>query len=190
MSVAAAPTAAPATASPAPAVDVHELERHRGALVAHCRRVLGSSLEAEDAAQETIVRAWRSLDSFEGRSSVRSWLWRIATNVCVDMGRSPQRRSVGVEPPALGERAAEDPDPVGTAVLADEVRAATGTLAVRLTGQQRAALVLCDVMRWPAADTAARLGVSVAAVNSSLQRARAALSAGAPPASAPTRTRC
>jgi RNA polymerase sigma-70 factor (ECF subfamily) len=173
-----------------PALDVHELERHRPALVSHCRRMLGSSLEADDAAQETIVRAWRALDAFEGRSSVRSWLWRIATNVCLDMSRSPQRRSVGIEPPALGERPADDPDPVDTAVLADEVRAATAALAVRLTRQQRAALVLCDVMRWPAAETAARLGVSVAAVNSSLQRARAALTAGVPPASAVTRTRC
>jgi RNA polymerase sigma-70 factor (ECF subfamily) len=159
------------------AVTIDDLEAHRGALVHHCRRMMHSSSEAEDAAQETIVRAWRNLDRFEGRSSVRSWLWRIATNVCIDMTRSPQRRAIAAEPSTLTAFGVADDDPVDHAVVADEVRAAFGLLASRLTARQRAALVLRDVYRLPAADTAERLGVSVASVNSALQRARSALAA-------------
>jgi RNA polymerase sigma-70 factor (ECF subfamily) len=159
------------------AVTIDDLEAHRGALVHHCRRMMRSSSEAEDAAQETIVRAWRNLDRFEGRSSVRSWLWRIATNVCIDMTRSPQRRAIVAEPSTLTALGVADDDPVDHAVAADEVRAAVGLLASRLTARQRAALVLRDVYRLPAADTAERLGVSVASVNSALQRARSALAA-------------
>jgi RNA polymerase sigma-70 factor (ECF subfamily) len=157
-------------------VTIDDLEAHRSALVHHCRRMMRSSSEAEDAAQETIVRAWRSLDRFEGRSSVRSWLWRIATNVCIDMTRSPQRRAIAAEPSTLTALHAADGDPVDLAVVADEVRVAVGLLD-RLPARQRAALVLRDVYRLPAADTAARLGVSVASVNSALQRARSALAA-------------
>lgn len=163
--------------SEAVAVSVEDIELHRSALVQHCRRMLGSSSEAEDAAQETIVRAWRGLDRFEGRSSVRSWLWRIATNVCIDMTRSPQRRAVAAEPASLVAVAAVDGDPVDHAVTADEVRGAVDVLATRLTGRQRAALLLRDVYRLPASDAADRLGVSVASVNSALQRARAVLAA-------------
>jgi RNA polymerase sigma-70 factor (ECF subfamily) len=163
--------------SEALAVSIDDLEAHRRALLHHCRRMLGSSAEAEDAAQETIVRAWRNLHRFEGRSSVRSWLWRIATNVCIDMARSPQRRAIAAEPSSLLALPAADDDPVDLAVEADEVRAAIGLLASRLTGPQRVALVLRDVYRLPAADAAERLGVSVASVNSALQRARSALAA-------------
>ena len=163
--------------SEAIAVTIDDLEAHRRALVNHCRRTLGSSSEAEDAVQETLVRAWRNLDRFEGRSSVRSWLWRIATNVCIDMTRSPQRRALAAEPSTFHASIAVGGDPVDRVVEADEVRAAVGVLATHLTSAQRAALLLRDVYRLPAADTAERLGVSGASVNSALQRARSALAA-------------
>jgi RNA polymerase sigma-70 factor (ECF subfamily) len=159
------------------AVTIDDLEAHRRALVHHCRRMLGSSSEAEDAVQETMVRAWRNLHRFEGRSTVRSWLWRIATNVCIDMSRSPQRRAIAAEPSTFVASITADDDPVDRLVKADEVRTAVDVLATRLTGRQRAALVLRDVYRLPAADTAEHLGVSVASVNSALQRARSALAA-------------
>lgn len=165
---------------PARPVTVHDLEAHRSILVAHCRRMLGSSAEAEDAAQEAIVRAWRSLARFEGRSSVRSWLWRIATNVCLDMSQSPQRRAVpaaeptGREIDGVSRQVAEPGDLVAEA---DDVRLAVAVAVQRLPPRQRAALVLCDVLQWRAAEAAEVMNVTVASVNSALQRARATLAA-------------
>lgn len=174
------------------------LERHRRELTGFCYRMLGSSSEADDAVQETFLRAWRAADGFEGRSSVRTWLYRIAHNVCVDMGRSPQRRA---RPMDLGpsSRAAEvvlgdprpasefvDPvadarvldtsaDPADVAAARESVRLAFVAALQHLPARQRTALILCDVLRWPAAEAAGLLDTSVASVNSALQRARATL---------------
>jgi RNA polymerase sigma-70 factor (ECF subfamily) len=159
--------------------------------------MLGSGFEAEDAAQEAMVRAWRSLDRFEGRSSLRSWLYRIATNVCLDMLRGRQRRAQpmdlgpastaeGTVGPALGERTwvqpipderviATDGDPAEVAAARDSVRLAFITALQHLPARQRAVLILREVLRWPAADVAQLLDTSVASVNSALQRARATL---------------
>jgi RNA polymerase sigma-70 factor, ECF subfamily len=174
------------------------LEEHRRELTGYCYRMLGGGTEAEDAVQETMVRAWRAYDRFEGRSSVRSWLYRIATNVCVDMVRSPQRRA---RPMALGpaSRAAEavleeqladerwvmpvldrrvitlDGDPAEVAASRESVRLAFVAALQHLPPRQRATLILCEVLRWSAAETAELLETSVASVNSALQRARATL---------------
>jgi RNA polymerase sigma-70 factor (ECF subfamily) len=154
----------------------------------------------QDAVQDTMLRAWRSADRFEGRASVRSWLYRIATNVCVDMPRGRQRRARPMElgpssPPdeehlgsVLPEHLwvtpvpdarvlPEDGDPAEIAVARDTVRLAFVTALQHLPARQRAVLILCEVLRWPAAEAADLLGTSVAAVNSALQRARATLAA-------------
>jgi len=174
------------------------LEEHRRELTGYCYRMLGGGTEAEDAVQETMVRAWRAYDRFEGRSTLRSWLYRIATNVCVDMARSPQRRA---RPMALGpaSRAAEavleeqladerwvmpvldrrvitlDGDPAEVAASRESVRLAFVAALQHLPPRQRATLILCEVLRWSAAETAELLETSVASVNSALQRARATL---------------
>lgn len=166
--------------------------------MAYCYRMLGSGFDAEDAVQETMVRAWRASEGFEGRSSVRSWLYRIATNVCLDMLRGRQRRA---QPMALGparppvESSLEavlpegswvcpvadervlplEADPAEVAVARDSIRLAFVAALQHLPARQRAVLILCDVLRWQAAETAELLGTSVAAVNSALQRARATL---------------
>ena len=191
--------------SAAPALDrADELEALRGALTAYCARMLGSPAEGEDAAQEALVRAWRGLDRFAGDCSLRSWLYRIATNVCVDQLRR-RRRVVGpvdvadgarptsrrrapatpevawvVPDPAGGEPVArecggEAVDPAATAVARDDVRLACLTALQVLPARQRAALVLCEVLRWRAADAAELLGASEASVTSALQRARVTL---------------
>jgi RNA polymerase sigma-70 factor (ECF subfamily) len=162
--------------------------------------MLGSGAEAEDAVQETMLRAWRSADGFEGRSSLRSWLYRIATNVCLDMHRGAQRRARPMElgpasPPeeaflgaVLPEHAWVSPipdsrvlpdnaDPAEVAVARDTVRLAFVTALQHLPARQRAVLILCEVLRWRAAEVAELLDASVAAVNSALQRARATLAA-------------
>ena len=171
------------------------LEPYRRELVAYCYRMLGSGFEAEDAVQETMVRAYRAADRFEGRSSVRSWLYRIATNVCIDMSRQVQRRARPMEmgpssPPDeshLGprhpERAWVTPihesalDPAEVAERRDSIRLAFVTALQHLPARQRACLILCEVLRWSASEAAELLETSVAAVNSSLQRARATLAA-------------
>src|SRR5687767_7600425 len=160
--------------------------------------MLGSGFEADDAVQETMVRAWKAFDSFEGRSSVRSWLYRIATNVCLDMLRGRERRARPMElgpacPPeekylasTLPEHAwvspiadsrvlPEDGDPAEIAAGRETIRLAFVTALQHLPARQRAVLILCEVLRWHATEVAELLDTSVAAVNSALQRARATL---------------
>jgi len=177
-----------------------DLEPFRRELTGYCYRMLGSGFEAEDAVQETMVRAWRSADGFEGRSSVRSWLYRIATNVCIDMHRHVQRRArpmdmgpasppeesllgpllpeaIWVTPIPDGHVAPETSDPADIAEYRESVRLAFITALQHLPARQRAALILCEVLRWRAGEAAELLDMSVAAINSALQRARATLAA-------------
>jgi RNA polymerase sigma-70 factor (ECF subfamily) len=179
-------------------LDLSDLEPFRRELTGYCYRMLGSGFEAEDAVQETMIKALRGSSGFEGRSSVRSWLYRIATNVCIDMSRQVQRRARPMDfgpasPPdesLLGPIRPELPwvspiadgkvldpaaDPAEVAVQRDSIRLAFVTALQHLPARQRAALVLCEVLSWPAADAAELLDTTVAAVNSSLQRARATL---------------
>ena len=159
--------------------------------------MLGGSLEAEDAAQETLVRAWRAQDRFEGRSSVRTWLYRIATNVCIDMGRRTQRRArpmdlgpasttadatllalpetTWVEPIPDGRVLPPGSDPAEIAVARESIRLAFVAALQHLPPRQRAVLILREVLRWTASETADLLDTTVASVNSLLQRARATL---------------
>ncbi|HKA82334.1 MAG TPA: sigma-70 family RNA polymerase sigma factor [Acidimicrobiales bacterium] len=146
------------------------LEPYRRELTGHCRRVLGSAFEAEDAVQETMVRAWRHLDGFEGRSSLRSWLHRIATNVCFDMLRRPQRRAC---PVADVEPAPAESDPAETAASHEAVQLAFAAAVAHMPARQRAVLILRDVLRWRSSEVADLLGTTVASVDSALQRARA-----------------
>lgn len=175
-----------------------DVETHRRELTGFCYRMLGSGSEAEDAVQETMLRAWRAMDRFEGRSSMRTWLYRIAKNVCIDMGTSVQRRARPVDlgpvrPPEaayLEHLLAEgtwitpiadsavidlDGDPAEVVARRDTIRLAFVSALQRLPAKQRAALVLCDVLRWPASEAAELLETSTASVNSALQRARGAL---------------
>ena len=175
-----------------------ELERYRGELTAYCYRMLASAFDAEDAVQDTLVRAWKSFDRFEGRSSVRSWLYRIATNVCLDTLNGTQRRarpvdmgpSQAADARNLGEalpevtwiepfpdaRMAPASDPAETVEMRDTVRLAFVAALQHLPPKQRAVLILREVLRWSANEVAELLDTSVASVNSALQRARAALS--------------
>jgi RNA polymerase sigma-70 factor (ECF subfamily) len=174
------------------------LESHRRELTGFCYRMLGSGSEAEDAVQETMVRAWRSIDRFEGRSSLRSWLYRIANNVCLDMVRSPQRRARPMElgpsrhtadvklgapltedtfvQPVADERVIDlDGDPADVAAARESIRLAFVAALQHLPARQRSVLILCEVLRWQASEVAELLDTSVASVNSALQRARATL---------------
>jgi RNA polymerase sigma-70 factor (ECF subfamily) len=182
----------------APGIAPDDLEDHRRELTAYCYRMLGSGFDAEDAVQETIVRAWRASGSFEGRSSVRSWLYRIATNVCLDLLRGRQRRARPMElgpsrPPVessldgmLPEGSWVSPiaddrvlpleaDPAELAAARDSIRLAFVAALQHLPARQRAVLILCEVLRWQAVEVAELLETTVAAVNSALQRARATL---------------
>ncbi len=164
-------------------------ERHRGELRVHCYRMLGSFDEAEDLVQETFLRAWRGLDGFEGRSSFRAWLYRIATNACLDDVRARRVLPYDVEAasdPADGMPPRTDiawlqpfPDrllePGDAAVARETIELAFLAAIQHLPPRQRAVLILRDVLGWPAKDTAARLDGTVASVNSALQRARTTL---------------
>jgi len=173
------------TTAPGPA----ELEQYRRELTGYCYRMLGSPFEAEDAVQETMVRAWKGLDRFEGRSALRSWVYRIATNVCLDMAKGRERRArpmdLGPAREPVFENLASRPetswlepvpaDPADVALERDTIRLAFVAALQHLPPRQRAALILCEVLRWQATEAAELLDTSVASVNSALQRARATL---------------
>jgi RNA polymerase sigma-70 factor (ECF subfamily) len=177
-------------------LDVSQLEVHRAVLTGHCYRMLGSAADAEDAVQETMVRAWRNLDRFEERASLRTWLYRIATNVCLDALSDRSRRARPIEEGPVGSvddalearprthwlepipdaRAVPaDGDPFEVAALRQSIRLAFVAALQHLPPRQRAALVLTEVLGWSAAEVAECLDTSVAAVNSAVQRARATL---------------
>ena len=175
----------------------HELESHRRALTGYCYRMLGSASEAEDAVQETIVRAWGAAGRLEARAALKSWLYRIASNVCFDMLHSPQRRArpMDLGPAAsadsalgapLSEQAWVQPiadarvqppeaDPAEVADARETLRLAFVAALQHLPPRQRAVLILREVLRWQAGEVAELLDTSVASVNSALQRARATL---------------
>ena len=181
------------------AVHPDEMEPYRRQLTGYCYRMLGSSFEAEDAVQETIVRAWQHSDSLQGAGALKSWLYRIATNVCLDMLRGRQRRA---QPMDLGGSSSadafdgkvlpenvwvtpipdyrvvpDDGDPAELAAQRETIRLAFVAALQALPARQRAVLILCEVLRWQAGEAAELLDTSVASVNSALQRARATLAA-------------
>jgi RNA polymerase sigma-70 factor (ECF subfamily) len=176
--------------------------RFRGELLAHCYRMLGSAADAEDLVQETYLRAWRSYDGFEGRSSVRTWLYRIATNVCLTaierQGRRPLPSGLGspsedmaaplvagpevpwLQPFPGAVAAVEGADPAAAVAARAGIRLAFVAALQYLSARQRALLILRDVLEWPAAEVAELLGTTTTAVNSGLRRARAQLAAALP----------
>src|SRR5829696_5626234 len=182
-------------ARPSDAIE-ERLEQHRSELTGYCYRMLGSAFEAEDAVQETMIRAWRSYDGFEGRAALRSWLYRIATNVCLDMldGRKRRARPMDLGPsrepvvenlatlpevtwiePIPDGRVVPEGDPAAVAETRETIRLAFVAALQHLPPRQRAVLILCEVLRWKASEVAELLETSVASVNSALQRARATL---------------
>ena len=174
-----------------------QLEEHRLELTAYCYRMLGSAFEAEDAVQDTLVRAWRGFDRFEGRAAVRSWLYRIATNVCLDMLSGRERRArpmdlgparsadtplgsalpevTWIEPIPDGRVLLESGDPADLTVQRESIRLAFVATLQHLPPRQRAVLILREVLQWQASEVAELLETTVASVNSALQRARATL---------------
>ena len=175
-----------------------QLEEYRSELIGYSYRMLGSPFEAEDAVQETMLRAWRGFERFEGRAAVRSWLYRIATNVCLDMleGRKRRARPMDLGPaqapivenahwlpevawlePIPDSVLAEAGDPADLAVTRESIRLAFVAALQHLPPRQRAVLILCEVLRWKAKEVAELLDTSVASVNSALQRARETLEA-------------
>ncbi|WP_448318556.1 sigma-70 family RNA polymerase sigma factor [Streptomyces sp. CO7] len=180
------------------AVDSEAMERYRTELTGYCYRMLGSSFEAEDAVQDTMIRAWRSRDKFEGRSSLRSWLYRIATNVCLDMlsagnkrarpvdlsaatplaqaALSPRPDHTWLEPVPDARVLPDVSDPAERAVAKESVRLAFMAALQDLPPKQRVVLILREVLAWRASEVAELLDTTVASVNSALQRARATLS--------------
>lgn len=181
------------------------LEAYRRELTGYCYRILGSGSEAEDAVQETMLKAWNSREGFSGRSSTRTWLYRIAHNVCIDMLRSPQRRArpmeMGASTPTaeavlgapLPEHAFVQPiadklvidltaDPADVALARESIRLAFVAALQHLPPLQRSVLILCEVLAWKASEAAVLLEQTVAAVNSALQRARKTMAARKDPA--------
>ncbi|HWC00219.1 MAG TPA: sigma-70 family RNA polymerase sigma factor [Bryobacteraceae bacterium] len=175
---------------------VEQLEVHRRALTGHCYRMLGSAVDADDAVQETMIRAWRSLDRFDGRASIRTWLYRIATNVCLDELANRSRRFRPIEEGPAGtvddalvqkprthwlepipdaQALPDDTDPSQLAILKQSIRLAFVAALQHLPPRQRAVLLLVELLGWSAAEVAESLGISVASANSALQRARATL---------------
>jgi RNA polymerase sigma-70 factor (ECF subfamily) len=174
-----------------------ELEQYRSELKAYCYRMLGSPFDAEDAVQETFIRAWRGFERFEGRAAIRSWLYRIATNVSLDMLNGKERRArpmdlgparepieanlhtlpevTWIEPVPDGLVLSDDGDPAEVAQSRETLRLAFVAALQHLPPRQRAVLILCEVLRWKASEVAELLDTSVASVNSALQRARATL---------------
>jgi RNA polymerase sigma-70 factor (ECF subfamily) len=193
----AGPDVRPRFAAPMDGELEARLEQHRRELTGYCYRMLGSSFEAEDAVQETMIRAWRGLDRFEGRAALRSWLYRIATNVCLDMIGGRQRRArpmdlgpagtpagpVGaplpevtwLEPIPDGRVLAEDGDPAELAESRETLRLAFVAALQHLPARQRAVLILREVLHWKASEVADLLDTTVVSVNSALQRARSQL---------------
>ena len=177
--------------------DETDLDGYRRELTGYCYRMLGSSSDAEDAVQETMMRAWRAAERFEGRSSLRTWLYRIATNVCLDELDGRQRRvrpmdlagptrvvdaeltqlpdGRWLEPAPDARTLPSVEDPAEQATQRESIRLAFVAALQHLPARQRAVLLLRDVLRWRAAEVADLLETSVAAVNSALQRARATL---------------
>ncbi len=189
-----------------PAATVDQLEVHRKALTGHCYRMLGSVVDADDAVQETMLRAWRALDRFDGRSSLRTWLYRIATNVCLDALTDESRRfrpmesgPVGspggalvqrprrhwLEPVPDAKALPDDANPAELAVLRQSIRLAFVAALQHLPPRQRAALLYVEVLGWAASEVAEALDMSLPAVNSALQRARATLAGRTPEAAQP-----
>ena len=191
-------TAADRLSTPANAAELEPLlEGHRGELTGYAYRMLGSAFEAEDAVQETMLRAWRSLEGFEGRAALRSWLYRIATNVCLDMLSARERRArpmdlgpaqtaasplgeplpevTWIEPIPDGRVVPESGDPAELAESRESIRLAFVAALQHLPPRQRAVLILREVLRWKASEVAELFETSVQSVNSALQRARAAL---------------
>ena len=179
-------------------IDITDLELHRAALTGHCYRMLGSAFDAEDAVQETMVRAWKGLTRFDGRASLKTWLYRIATNVCLDALSSKARRARPIEEGPAGtvdddletrprthwleplpdaRFLPSDANPFETVALRQSTRLAFVAALQHLPSRQRAALLLSEVLGWSAQEVAESLEMSVAAVNSALQRARATLAA-------------
>lgn len=174
-----------------------QLEQHRRELTAYAYRMLGSTFEAEDAVQDALVKAWKNYESFEGRAALKSWLYRITTNVCLDMLGSSQRRArpmdlgpaqsadtplpdplsevTWIEPIPDGRVMPTEGDPAEVAELRDSIRLAFVAALQHLPPQQRAVLILREVLRWKAQEVAELLDTSVASVNSALQRARASI---------------
>jgi RNA polymerase sigma-70 factor, ECF subfamily len=173
-----------------------DLEQYRRELTGYCYRMLGSGFETDDAVQETMIRAWKNYDTFEGRSALRSWLYRIATNVCLDMLRSRQRRARPMElsgtwtpeshiggpmpeatwiTPIPDASVLPDGDPAEVATARESIRLAFVAALQHLPARQRAVLILREVLRWQASEVAELLDTTVASVNSALQRARATL---------------
>jgi RNA polymerase sigma-70 factor (ECF subfamily) len=186
------------TAAPAGADLEMRLEQHRAELTGYCYRMLGSAFEAEDAVQETLLRAWRSFDRFEGRAAFKSWLYRIATNVCLTMldGRRRRARPMDLGPAGTIDGALttlpevtwlepipdarvlpSEADPAELAMSRETLRLAFVAALQHLPARQRAVLILREVLRWKASEVAELLDTSVASVNSALQRARATLAA-------------